>query len=394
MSRRAPIALMVAVVLAAGSAAACSSSGKGGGGGTGSGTAPATSGGTATGGGGGSGKAAAQARVDALLKAPTSINITTPVSKKPAAGKTIALVESAEPVTIKTNDGFRAAAKAIGWTVKTVQEGSGPEDPAKAFGQAIDMHPDAICITGNPLSTMRAQVARAKAAKIPVIQSDAGEPAGQDGSIYTLSLDNFVQTGAWGNMIADYISTKGSKHTLVVDLSVYPILHAFSTAVVKQLKTVSPSTKTTILDTQISDLAGGKIAGNIVSQVQRNPDIDWVILALGDMATGLDAALRGAGLANKVKIGGESASTANITALKKNQQAVWTGFAAAIHGWRRIDALVRIFNGDSLDPNNNSKLPTQLLTPDNVKQATLDPDGYYVGVPDYQTQYKKLWLVG
>jgi hypothetical protein len=109
------------------------------------------------------------------------------------------------------------------------------------------------------------------------------------------------------------------------------------------------------------------------------------------MATGLKAALRGASAGSKVKIGGESASIANITALKKKDEDVWTGFAAKIHGWRRIDAASRVFNGESLDPNNNSLLPTQLLTQDNVNSAPIDTDGYYLGVPDYKDQYLKLW---
>jgi ribose transport system substrate-binding protein len=159
-----------------------------------------------------------------------------------------------------------------------------------------------------------------------------------------------------------------------------------------ELKNVSSNTKTTYLDTQITDLAGGKIPGEVVSQIQKNPDIDWVILCLGDMATGLKAALRGAGQ-TKVHIGGESASTANITALKNKDEDVWTGFAAKIHGWRRIDMAARVFNGESLDPNNNTLLPTQLLTQDNIGSAPIDADGYYLGVPEYQSQFKKLWLL-
>jgi hypothetical protein len=36
-------------------------------------------------------------------------------------------------------------------------------------------------------------------------------------------------------------------------------------------------------------------------------------------------------------------------------------------------------------------LPTQLLTPGNVGQAKFDNGGYYVGVTDYQAQFKNLW---
>jgi ribose transport system substrate-binding protein len=374
----------VALTLTVGGAAACSSSKSSSSGGGGGGSSAA---------GGGGGSAQAQSNIEPLLKPPTSINITTPLGKKPPTGKKICLSQSSEPVTLETNKGFADAAAAVGWTVSVVPEGTGPEDPGKALGQCIDQHPDAIFISGQTLSTMRSQIERAKSEKIPVFQSDSGEPVTQDGSIYVLSLDSFQQTGAWGKMIADYIATKGSKHTLVVDLSLYPILHAFSEGVVSELKNVSPDTKTTLQDTQIADFAAGKIPSQVVSAIQRNPDIDWVVLCLGDMTTGLKAALRGASLADKVKIGGESASTANITALKNKDEDVWTGFAAKIHGWRRIDAAARVFNGESLDPNNNALLPTQLLTQDNVGTAPLDTDGYYLGVPDYKDQFLKLWMM-
>jgi ribose transport system substrate-binding protein len=335
--------------------------------------------------------AEARTTVEDFSKPPTSVGIAEPLSRRPDAGKRIVVVESAEPTSIKTDAGLREGVEALGWTLEVVQEGTGPEDPAKAFGQALDKKPDAVVISGNPLSTMRAQVERAKAENITVIQADTGETVGKDGSVYTLSLDDFTQTGLWGKMIADYVAVAGSKRTLIVDLSLYPILHAFSEGARKQLETVSPDTEVDVLDVPISDFIAGKVPGAIVSELQRNPDTDWIVLSLGDMATGLDAALRGAGLAGKVKIGGESAGTPNIESPRKKDHTVYTGFAALPHGWRRADALARIFNGDPLDPNNASTLPTQLLTQDNIAAAPLDEDGYYVGVKDFREQYRRLW---
>ena len=332
-----------------------------------------------------------QATVASFLEPPKTIGITEPLSKKPEAGKYIVVVESQEPTSLATDAGLKEAADALGWKLEVVQEGTGPEDPARALGQALDKKPDAILISGNPLSTMRAQVERAKQENVIVVQSDSGEPVGQDGSVYVTSLDSFDQTGLWGTMIADYVAEQGSKHALLVDLSLYPILHAFVEGAQTELGKVSPDTKTTVLDVQIQDFVNGKVPSNIVSEIQRNPDIDFIVLSLGDMATGLDAALRSAGLADKVKIGGESAGPPNVTALKNDTQDVFTGFAVKTHGWRRADMLARIFNGDPVAPNNDSSLPTQLLTPENVAAAPLDEEGNYVGVEDFRDQYKALW---
>lgn len=339
------------------------------------------------------GAAAAAEAVKQFLSAPTSIPITTPLSRKPDAGKTIIVTENPQAVTRKTNDGLEKGAKLLGWTVKRQPVGSGPEDPAKAFDAALDQKPDAVLVSGNPASTFRSQLERANSLGIPVILSDAGDPVGTSGTAYTIGLDDFAQTGLWGKMTADYAASKGAKHVLVVDLSLYPILHAYSEGVVDELKKISPDTKSTLIDAQIGDLVAGKIPANIVSEIQRSPDIDWVVLALGDMSTGLKAALRGAGFGDKVNIAGESASTANVAALKSGDEDAWTGFAAEIHGMYRIDALARIFNGDTLDPSVYSTLPTQLLTPETVGSAALDDEGYYVGLKDYVDRFSTLWKV-
>lgn len=346
--------------------------------------------GAASGDAGGDPATVAAAEVEPFLTAPTGIPLDTPLTACPEGGKTVIVTENPQAVTRKTNDGLDVGAALLGWTVKREPVGTGPEDPAKAFDSALDQAPDAILVSGNPSSTFRAQLDRANSLGIPVLFSDNGEPVGTEGVVTTIALDDFDQTGLWGKMTADYAVAQGAEHVLVVDLSLYPILHAYTEGVVAELERIAPDVKSTVYDAQITDLVAGKIPANIISELQRNPDIDWVLLSLGDMTTGLEAALRGAGLAEQVSIGGESASTANVTALKDGSEDAWTGFAAEIHGMYRIDALARLFNGEDLGPN-AAKLPTQLLTPENIADAPLDDEGYYLGVADYEAHFEELW---
>ena len=51
---------------------------------------------------------------------------------------------------------------------------------------------------------------------------------------------------------------------------------------------------------------------------------------------------------NRVKLGGESPSAANISALKTGAETVWTGFPIAILGWRILDMAARDSVGDPL----------------------------------------------
>ena len=374
-SRKATISTVLAVI-ALTSATACSQGDDGGSGGGGS---------------EGGGNSAAEKEVDQYLTPPKDIPITEELAACPEEGKTIIVTENPQAVTRKTNDGLEAGAKILGWTVVRQPVGTGPEDPQKAFDAALDQAPDAVLVSGNPSSTFRAQLDRANQLGIPVLISDNGEPVGTQGTTTTISLDDFEQTGLWGKMNADYAAAQGAKSVLVVDLSLYPILHAWSEGVVDEMKKIAPDTETTVLDAQITDLVAGEIPNKIVSEIQRNPDIDWVLLSLGDMTTGLDAALRAASLTEQVNIGGESASTANVAALQEGTEDAWTGFAAEIHGMYRIDALARIFAGDDPATIDYSQLPTQLLTPDNIGDAPLDKEGYYLGVPDYTDHFEKIW---
>jgi ribose transport system substrate-binding protein len=374
-SRRTTISTFLAVV-ALTSAAACSQGDDGGGG---------------SGGGEGGGNSAAEAEVEQYLSAPEGIPLDQPVAACPEEGKTIIVTENPQAVTRKTNDGLEAGAELLGWTVVRQPVGTGAEDPQRAFDAALDQSPDAVLVSGNPSSTFRAQLDRANDLGIPVLISDNGEPVGTDGTTVTISLDDLEQTGLWGKMNADYAAAQGAQHVLIVDLSFYPILHGWAEGAAEELAAIAPDTQVTTIDPQVTDLVAGEIPNLIVSEIQRNPDIDWILLSLGDMTTGLDAALRAAGLAEQVSIGGESASTANVAALQEGTEDAWTGFAAEIHGMYRIDALARLFGGEDPTQVDYSQLPTQLLTPDNIGDAPLDGEGYYVGVPDYTTHFEDIW---
>jgi len=333
---------------------------------------------------------AAQAEIDPFLSPPEDIPVDTPLEACPDEGKTIIVTENPQAVTRKTNDGLEVGAEMLGWTVIRQPVGTGPEDPQKAFDAALDQSPDAVLVSGNPSSTFQAQLDRAAELDIPVLISDNGEDVGVNKTTYTIGLDDFAQTGLWGKMNADYAAAQGAQSVLVVDLSLYPILHAWADSAASTLKDYG--IETTVYDAQVTDLVGGTIPDRIVSELQRNPDIDWVLLSLGDMTTGLDAALSAAGLTDQVSIGGESASTGNVEALTNGTEDAWTGFAAEIHGMYRIDALARIFAGeDPTGMTEYSELPTQLLTPDNIGDAPLDDEGYFVGVPDYKDHFEEVW---
>src|ERR1700733_7488675 len=73
-----------------------------------------------------------QAKVDATLKAPTGGGGTTPLSAKPSKGKLVVGLLTPLAVALTESNAQAQAAKMLGWSYRTVQEGTGPQDPAQA----------------------------------------------------------------------------------------------------------------------------------------------------------------------------------------------------------------------------------------------------------------------
>ncbi len=68
----------------------------------------------------------------------------------------------------------------------------------------------------------------------------------------------------------------------------------------------------------------------------------------------------------------------------------WIGISQPVMAWRVIDQFARIIEGSALA---TGDLPAQLLTGANVADAVLDDSGNYLGIADYQDQFKALWGV-
>jgi hypothetical protein len=127
----------------------------------------------------------------------------------------------------------------------------------------------------------------------------------------------------------------------------------------------------------------------VVSAVTRAPDTNWLIFDLGDLATGVPAALSAAGL-HGLSIGGLTADTPNIAGLKNGTENVWTAYSLPIVAYRQVDSMARKSEGMTIL---HAQLPTQLMTPQNVNSLVVDSQGNYVGVANYRSQFLTLWHV-
>jgi ribose transport system substrate-binding protein len=369
--------------------AACSSSSQS------SGGAASSSGGTASSSGGtassGIDVAGAQAVVAKYLNPPQSLGLP-PLSKKPPAGKYVISLETPQPVSMQKDNAIATAASLLGWKYARIPIGTEADAGQKAFLLALQRHPDAVHFSGTPSAQLQAQLKMAQQQGVIAI-SDSTTDTAQPPVIST-SLDSTAQVKAWGEMTGAYVVAQSKAPTTIAvfTISAYPILQVYTSSFRDTVMKYCPACHVNVVDQQITDL-GTKTPQSVVSTVQRSPQTKWVIFSFGDLSLGVPAALQAAGLTQQVKVGGETPSPANLQALRNGTEAVWTGFPTSILGWRVVDMLARHFAGDNLAPANSALLPTQLLTPGNIQQAKFDSGGFYVGVADYQAQFKNLWHV-
>ena len=383
-------AALVAVLLAA---AACSSSG----------STSATSGTSSTGSTSNTGAAAAQAtsspalkqlqaKVDASLKAPTGIGLQTPLTSKPAAGKSIVGLLTPLAVAQTESNAQAQAAKMLGWSYRTVQEGTGPQDPAQALNAAIVLRPSGIIYYGTPRQPMASALTKAQAAGIPVVATAQVDPLAPP--IIANNSNSGPQLSVLGSGVADYVAVNSDLKASValVTLPSYPVLASFDTGFTKELSSACPGCSVTQLPQQLTDI-GTSTPTAVVNAIRRNPNIKYVIFDTGSVATGVEDALKAAGLSSVV-VGGESPDSDAIQQMKSGSNQAWAALSIPIAGFQLMDALARHFDGDSLTPVTQETPPWQILTSSNIGSAVLDGQGNYVGYANYEAAFAKLWNVG
>jgi ribose transport system substrate-binding protein len=354
-----------------------------------------SSGGSSSGGGGGSSTGATSAGVKAakayqaqFLKTPTTINVSTTLKSKPATGKKLVGLDSGLGSAVVLAKYWGQASGDLGWTYKDEISGSTPTQQQAAMNSALQQNPDGILTSGIPETTLASQLSLAESKKIWVNTSASTDQP--KGAMFDTSIANPDQLHQWGKMVAAYViaQSNGKADIQTFSLPVFPILYEFDKAFKATIKQWCPDCKVTEHPQQGSDI-GTKTPQAVVSAVTKDPNTNWAIFDLGDLATGVDSALGAAGIHN-VHIGGLTADIPNIQAVKAHKEDVWTAYSLPIVAYRQVDSFARKFEGS---PTLTASLPTQLITQGNVNSLVLDSKGNYVGVASYQTQFKKLWKV-
>lgn len=333
------------------------------------------------------GVAAAEKYLKQYLKPPTSIGITTPLTKTPPTHKLIVGLDSGAPVVLELAKYWAQAASDLGWTYKDINCGYTAASEQAALETAIQLKPAGIVMDAVSASSIQTQLALAKQSGIWVSDINTTDPP--QGSLFNTAISGPSDFAHYAKLLAAeaVVSTSGKAHVQIFTLPFYQILTDYDNDFKASIAQWCSACTVKVNPEQATDI-GTAIPGAVVSAIQTAPATNWVVFDSDAEATGVVSALAAAGLQN-VKIGGAAADSTDVQGVKDKTEFAWTEYPTAIIAYRQIDAIPRKLVGDPVPA---APLATMLITQANVGTLHIDSSGNDVGVASYRTQFDKLWL--
>jgi ribose transport system substrate-binding protein len=379
--------------------------------------------------------AADQAGMESALVPPTSLGIDSPLTSAPAEGAVIVSLTDGTEYEGVFETSLAEAADVLGWTVESVVvDAADPAAAATAFDEAVAAQAAGIHITGGFVDALAGSLPAAEAAGIPVICTGcSGEPAG---GITDTSINGTEQNIEWGKVLASYILANqyegedaGAQVFALPGGAFSDFNLQLSTTLIDQCRNCSATES--FVDPTFLDLTDpASVSAFVVGEMSTALGA-WAVLDSGALSSGVADALasdptllapvvltgRGASaadIASLQSLGGAAAPAAEASAAASpaaSEEAAaegeevapagrtpeeaaalqaWIAIPQPVMAWRVIDQFARIIGGGEpvVGP-----LPSQLLTGANAADAVLDENGNFIGIADYQDQFKALWGV-
>jgi ABC-type sugar transport system substrate-binding protein len=227
-------------------------------------------------------------------------------------------------------------------------------------------------------------------AGIPFINSQA--PDTPDGGLAAVIDDDLTQTGTIQALAV--LAEKGSDANVAFVISPeYAITQTQLDGFKETYTKLCPKCGFDEFPISAADVANGKSTTNMIGYLRANPDVNYLSLGYDPIVGALPPALKSAGLEGKVSVVGNAPTPQQFKYIEDG--TVWKSSVMAPmieEGWHSIDALARALAGDDVKVSSDVEIQRLLVTKQTIPDGALD--GFVSYVPDYQEQFKKLWLVG
>ena len=308
----------------------------------------------------------------------------TPLSAPPTPGLVFTkLMQGAVPTDVESSELMADLADKIGWVGNTLAYDGSVEDVNRKAMEAIETS-DVVALAGPEPASVQGPIAAAKEKGV-LLMMNTQEP--------TQSLPGFGAIPLGGDMWNNFGKLGGYQMLQATDCQVnvaafgipaQPIQDAAEGAH-EVLKAECAKCGYSYTDIPFADIGSPAATNAVISKVQSDPSINFVYFGIGDLATGIEPALKQAGL--DVQVGGVLPSSPNLDALKRGDNSFWVGVPQEPTALIVIDTALRAL--DTGKPLTNGAYPAPVYTQDNLTQT--DPVPAYP--PDIKDRFMKLWHV-
>ena len=335
--------------------------------------------------------AAAVAAVKSASTLPSSIPETQALPSAPPKGKTVLFLQCEEVQCSYEGDGLKAAAAAIGWTVKVLNfQAANPATLVSALQTGLQYHPVAAFFSGVPQEAWQSEQKPYAAAGAVIVDNYlAATPSGEG----VLAGRGYAsENEQMGTVLAQQqIANSGGAPaaSLIVSVPTYTVFDPMVTAYKAEIAKDCPSCSVTEDDFTLPQMLGGQLVPAVVSAAKRIPDLKYIVSVNGAFTDTLPGALKAAGLAGKYQvISGQGVSTDQQNVLAGSQLATVSG-PFILGGWQDMDMAIRFAMHLAPSPGDNV-VPWVLLDKSNIGT----PSDSYDAPTDYPSLFEKLWHVG
>ena len=307
------------------------------------------------------------------------------MGKEIPTGKKIAFISCGVEACEIQGDIIKEGAELLGWTAETIGTDGSPEQLQNAFQTALRQGADGIILNAVTRSVVAKQLEDAEKQGVPFVTLSSVEKTG-DGILANIA--DTRNSGRIGELLAAKIVSEsgGDANTLYVNISAFQILKALGDQFESSYKQYCPDCEYGSIDIPITSL-GKDAPDRIVSYLRSHPQVNHVVLSVSNaLGAGLPAALKAAGLSDKVKLIGQSADTQTWQDLQAGNIEAVVPYDYYTVDYLMLDALARHFAGVPVE---DQSPPLWIVTADNMPEGATE--GLVPVVEDYQEQFKKAW---
>jgi len=320
---------------------------------------------------------------------PQGIGPTVPIGKPIPEDQYAVFINCGAPACVVFEESFNEAAALFNWKVDNITVEPTPEGIQQGFGEAAKRKPDAVVTSGFAIEQYPKQAKELNEAEIPILSNTGTDPSTfnpAEGVTLQTQEPQLVATAA--ALMADQaiINAGGEGTFLAVNLSGYPSVAIQVKGFEEEIESKCPDCGVERLEIQPTQL--GKDAPTIVTnKLRQNPDITGIYFGYDGIATGLNSALKTAGVTQPDTYAW-APDEVGVEELRNDEKTGAVPLGQPENGWQMVDAMARLATGGNVEDDAEWG-PYVLWAPefDNIPASPANPPPN----PDFKAEFEKLW---